>query len=51
MTALIRKMIIIRQMVTVLAAIPLPVTYLHRTAGLQGKGNSSPCRKDQAEGG
>ena len=45
MTALISKMIIIRQMVTVLAAIPLPVTYLHRTAGLQGKRKQLPVQK------
>ena len=36
---------IIRQMVTVLAAIPLPVTYLHRTAGLQGKRKQLPVQK------
>lgn len=34
----------------VLTAIPLLVTYLHRTAGLQGKRKLLPFRKDQAEG-
>lgn len=36
---------IIRPMVTVPAAIPLPVTYLHRTAGLQGKRKLLPVQK------
>ena len=37
-----KVMMIIRPMVTVPAAIPLPVTYLHRTAGLQGKRKTAP---------
>ena len=37
-----KVMMIIRPMVTVPAAIPLPVTYLHRTAGLQGKKETAP---------
>ena len=38
-------MMIIRPMATVLIAIPLPVTYLHRTAGLQGKRKLLPVQK------
>ena len=38
-------MMIIRPMVTVPAAIPLPVTYLHRTADLQGKRKLLPVQK------
>ena len=46
MTVLTRKvMMIIRPMATVLIAIPLPVTYLHRTAGLQGKRKLLPVQK------
>ena len=45
-TVLARKvMMIIRPMVTVPAAIPLPVTYLHRTAGLQGKRKLLPVQQ------
>lgn len=45
-TVLARKvMMIIRPMVTVPAAIPLPVTYLHRTADLQGKRKLLPVQK------
>ena len=36
---------IIRPMVTVPAAIPLPVTHLHRTAGLQGKRKLLPVQQ------
>ena len=35
----------IRPMVTIPAVIPLPVTYLHRTAGLQGKRKLLPVQK------
>ena len=45
MTVLTRKMIIIRLMVTNPVAIPLPVTYLHRTAELQGKRKLLPVQK------
>ena len=40
-----KVMMIIRPMVTVPAAIPLPVTYLHRTAGLQGKRKLLPVQQ------
>ena len=40
-----KVMMIIRPMATVLIAIPLPVTYLHRTAGLQGKRKLLPVQK------
>ena len=46
MTVLAKKVMrTIRPMVTIPAVIPLPVTYLHRTAGLQGKRKLLPVQK------
>lgn len=45
MTALTGRMMIIKPMVMKTVAIPLPVTYLHRTTGLQGKRKLLPVQK------